>query len=114
MRRMRRKIIWIVFFIIIIGFKSGYSEDLFSPIETKKFSLIPSFIEHHQLMLGMTRNQAIESAGKPDKINIHQGIWGINEQWIYREKHWTGKIWITYDNDIYLYFENGEMTSIQK
>jgi hypothetical protein len=51
--------------------------------------------------IGMTTSMAKESMGNPDKINKTTGQWGIHEQWIYEKK------------DIYLYFENGKLTTIQ-
>jgi hypothetical protein len=51
--------------------------------------------------IGMTDEMARASFGYPDDINKSSGSWGIHEQWIYSKK------------DIYLYFENGKLTSIQ-
>ena len=50
---------------------------------------------------GMTKKMAIDGVGKPDEINKTTGSWGIHEQWVYRKKN------------IYLYFENGKLTSYQ-
>lgn len=52
--------------------------------------------------IGMTAGQAYDSLGSPDKTNLSKGEWGEHEQWIYRSK------------DLYLYFENGKLTSMQK
>lgn len=49
--------------------------------------------------LGMTKEMAIISVGLPDKINRSVGTWGINEQWVYKDR--------------YYYFENDKMTSYQ-
>jgi hypothetical protein len=51
--------------------------------------------------IGMTDKMAKASLGYPDDINKSKGSWGIHEQWVYSKK------------DIYLYFENGKLTSIQ-
>lgn len=50
---------------------------------------------------GMSKKMAIDGVGKPDEINKTTGSWGIHEQWVYRKK------------GIYLYFENGKLTSYQ-
>lgn len=52
--------------------------------------------------IGMSSGQAYDSLGYPDKTNLSKGEWGEHEQWIYRSK------------DLYLYFENGKLTSMQK
>jgi hypothetical protein len=51
--------------------------------------------------LGMTSDMAIESLGLPDKNNRTIGSWGVHEQWIYERR------------ELYLYFENGTLTSWQ-
>lgn len=51
--------------------------------------------------IGMTDKMAKASLGYPNDINKSTGSWGVHEQWVYSYK------------DIYLYFENGELTSIQ-
>ncbi|TLP75657.1 hypothetical protein [Maribacter sp. ACAM166] len=51
--------------------------------------------------IGMTDKMARSSLGSPDNINNTTGSWGVHEQWVYSK------------NDIYLYFENGKLTSIQ-
>ena len=50
--------------------------------------------------IGMTDEMAIESIGKPLKINKTVGSWGVHEQWVY-------------NYDLYLYFENGILESFQ-
>ena len=52
--------------------------------------------------LGMSSEMAKESIGHPDDVNKSTGSWGIHEQWIYKKK------------DLYLYFENGKLTSFQE
>ncbi len=48
---------------------------------------------------GMNREMAIISLGSPNDINRTVGSWGVHEQWVY--------------DNIYLYFENGKLTSYQ-
>lgn len=52
--------------------------------------------------LGMTKEMARKSLGYPDDINKTSGEWGVHEQWVYEKK------------EIYLYFENGKLTSFQE
>lgn len=51
--------------------------------------------------IGMTPEMAVESLGRPDDINRSTGSWGVHEQWVYKKRN------------IYLYFENGNLASIQ-
>lgn len=51
--------------------------------------------------VGMTSEMAKESVGFPSDINKSTGSWGIHEQWVYDKKN------------LYLYFENGKLTSFQ-
>lgn len=53
-----------------------------------------------KVWIGMTGEMAIESIGKPNDINRTVGSWGVHEQWVY-------------GRDVYLYFENGKLTSWQ-
>lgn len=50
--------------------------------------------------LGMTDEMARIAFGDPKEINETVGSWGKHEQWVY--------------NSIYLYFENGKLTSYQR
>lgn len=51
--------------------------------------------------IGMTKSQVEKCAwGKPDRKNISEYSWGIEEQWVY-------------DGKGYVYFENGVVTAIQ-
>jgi hypothetical protein len=68
--------------------------DLFGETTTNK-------ILKEEIWLGMTIDMARKSIGVPSKINTSTGSWGVHQQWVYREK------------DMYLYFENGRLTSIQ-
>ena len=47
----------------------------------------------------MTRELATISLGSPNDINRTVGSWGVHEQWVYY--------------NLYLYFENGILTSYQ-
>lgn len=49
--------------------------------------------------IGMNREMATISLGSPDDINRTVGSWGVHEQWVY--------------DNLYLYFENGKLTSYQ-
>lgn len=51
--------------------------------------------------LGVTDKMARVSLGMPNDVNRTVGSWGTHEQWIY-DKY-----------EIYLYFENGKLTSYQ-
>lgn len=50
--------------------------------------------------LGMTSEMAVVAFGSPNEINETVGSWGKHEQWVY--------------HNIYLYFENGKLTSYQR
>jgi len=50
--------------------------------------------------LGIDTDMAIVALGYPEKVNRSVGVWGVHEQWIY-------------GNGLYLYFENGILTSYQ-
>jgi hypothetical protein len=49
--------------------------------------------------IGMNKEMATISLGSPNKVNRTVGAWGVREQWVYET--------------IYLYFENGVLTSYQ-
>lgn len=49
--------------------------------------------------IGMNKKMAIISLGRPNDINRTVGSWGVHEQWVY--------------DNLYLYFENGKLTSYQ-
>lgn len=57
-------------------------------------------INREKVFIGMTKEQAIASWGRPETINSDKGSWGVREQWVYGERS-------------YLYFSNGKLTSIQ-
>ena len=54
-----------------------------------------------QIWIGMTDTMAYLSKGTPNDINKSVGSWGTNEQWVY-------------GGGLYLYFENGILTSWQE
>lgn len=56
-------------------------------------------IYSHSYWIGMSSDKATESLGNPEKIHKRVGSWGVNEEWVY--------------NNLYLYFENGILTSFQ-
>jgi len=49
--------------------------------------------------IGMTKEMARISLGNPNEINRTVGSWGVHEQWVY--------------SSLYLYFEDGKLTSYQ-
>lgn len=59
-------------------------------------------IKNRQFFLGMSRLALIESIGEPVDINETVGSWGVHEQFVY--SHY----------DLYVYLENGIVTSWQK
>jgi hypothetical protein len=65
---------------------------------------VKAAIVARSLLVGMTREEATASWGKPDKVNASGGAYGSREQWIYRER---GRA----SSDIYVYFEGEKLTS---
>jgi len=55
------------------------------------------------IRIGMTKEQATASWGRPQDINRSVGSWGVHEQWIYGE----------FPHSTYVYFDNGKLTSWQ-
>ncbi|HBH82636.1 MAG: hypothetical protein A2X03_09980 [Bacteroidetes bacterium GWA2_40_15] len=55
-----------------------------------------------QYWIGMTSDMDRESLGNPDDVNSSNGSWGVHEQWVYEKE------------DLFLYFENGKLTSWQE
>jgi len=67
----------------------------------KKYgSEIAQKVLDEKIWIGMTTDMAIESWGKPSETNRDVGSWGVHEQWVYGD-------------GVYLYFENGKLTSWQ-
>ena len=60
---------------------------------------IAKIINNHKVRIGMTKQMAIDSWGKPIHINTTTGIGYVHEQWVYGGNN-------------YLYFENGVLTLI--
>ncbi|MGB4658982.1 MAG: hypothetical protein WBI07_07375 [Mobilitalea sp.] len=58
-------------------------------------------IMNKDIKLGFTKQMVIEAYGQPYDINTTVGSYGTHEQWVYKY-------------DIYLYFENGKLTDIQR
>lgn len=56
-------------------------------------------LKSEKFWIGMKDEMTRFSLGEPIKINSSVGSWGIHEQWVYK--------------DLYLYFENGILTSYQ-
>lgn len=74
--------------------------------EQRKKELIGKYGEENgvrvyngQIFLGMTKQMCIDAKGNPQKINKTTTIYGTSEQWVYY--------------GLYLYFENGILTTIQ-
>jgi len=59
----------------------------------------------NRLWIGMTEGQALESQGRPAKVNKTVTAGGVHEQWIYRGE---------YRATMYLYFDAGRLTSWQE
>jgi DNA-binding protein H-NS len=75
-------------------------------LQARRKSLISKYgtdagqkISDRKIWLGMTKEMAEESWGKPRDINRTVGSWGVKEQWVY--------------SDAYLYFDNGILNSWQ-
>ena len=61
-------------------------------------------IQSGDLKLGMTKLECELSYGAPDDINSTSNKLGSSEQWIYNRQ---------IGGDVYLYFKNGRLTTIQ-
>lgn len=69
--------------------------------DIKKYGLaVYTKLEKGEIWIGMNEEMAILSRGLPEKRNSTVGKWGWHEQWVY-------------ENNLYLYFENGILTSYQ-
>jgi len=76
--------------------------ELVNPFEEYNYSnKVWDAIRNHQFFIGMTAEMVIDSLGAPNDRNISVGSWGKHEQWVY-------------PNNLYLYIENGVLTSYQK
>jgi hypothetical protein len=98
--------------------------------EAENRAKIEQTIARHELFIGMTPEQCVESRGKPDKINVTTTSGGRQEQWVYSgRQYWVssqasrGTALTTVNEKIpegwrylspcYVYFENGVLTTIQ-
>ncbi len=59
-------------------------------------SSVPKYIR-----LGMSESEVRKILGEPEDINCTTGSYGVHEQWVYEDK------------DMYLYFEDGILTTVQ-
>jgi hypothetical protein len=80
-------------------------------IEAEFYVKVKLAIQNHQVIPGMTREQAVESIGSPTSINHGQYGGTHDEQWVYHRTKKVGNIMV--NNDSYVYFKNGSLTSIQ-
>ena len=62
-------------------------------------------VAKRQLLIGMNKVEVWAIKGRPRDINKTVGAWGVHEQLIYG--------YGSYDNRMYLYFENDLLTSWQ-
>lgn len=67
-------------------------------------SAIAEAIRSHSPMIGMTKAQAIQACGTPEKVNTTISGSGTREQWAYD----------FYGSRSYLYFDGDLLTTIQK
>ena len=65
-----------------------------------RLSKLRDSVSAKNIRLGMTVEQVRAKFEPPKDINRNVGPWGVHEQWVYQ-------------NDYYLYFENGILTSWQ-
>jgi hypothetical protein len=70
---------------------------------TDPFFRCQDAIKVGKVTLRMTKDQILRLCGSPDDVNRSVGEWGVHEQWIYTMSY----------SSIYLYFENGVLTSWQ-
>jgi hypothetical protein len=59
-----------------------------------------AYIERSKVFVGMTKDQALASWGRPERVNKTLTRGGISEQWVY-------------GLSTYLYFKNGRLTAAQ-
>lgn len=85
--------------------KGGSKIDIQDTPVNSRDSQIANAISLREVMVGMTREQAIRAWGKPTKINQTIGASYSSEQWVYER----GQIGRTQ----YLYFDNGILKSMQ-
>ena len=71
------------------------------------------YILKGSIVIGMTKEQAIASWGKPQKINKTGTRYGVREQWCYGYYETIGYTRKFLHTTNYVYFENGKLTSWQ-
>jgi hypothetical protein len=98
--------------------------------EAQNRAKIEQAIARHELLIGMTPEQCVQSRGKPDKINVTTTGDGREEQWVYSgRQYWVssqaagGTALTTVNEQVaegwrylapcYVYFENGILTTVQ-
>jgi hypothetical protein len=59
-----------------------------------------AYIKRGQVVVGMTKEQALASWGRPERVNRTLTRGGVSEQWVY-------------GLSTYLYFTNGRLTAAQ-
>lgn len=72
-----------------------------NPLKKSWDKEIIQLVKNEKLKIGMTDEQVKFSWGKPDDINTTISVYGTSEQWVYNDQS-------------YLYFEDGILTTIQK
>lgn len=96
----------------------GYGEGVYSAYtrnkqweqiaKTKEVAAPPQIkmVDVNRLRIGMTKAEVLEIFPRPNNVNVSEGSWGRHEQWVYRRSKKIG-------DEVYLYFENGQLTSWQ-
>ncbi|WP_138484599.1 SH3 domain-containing protein [Dyadobacter bucti] len=80
--------------------KEKFEQEIKEAVIEKYGHITAQQLFSHFYWIGMTSDMAQISLGTPTTINRSVGSWGKNEQWVYE--------------NLYLYFENGKLTSYQK
>ena len=80
-----------------------YNYYLYNPLNPDWGDDIIKLIKNKQVKIGMSEYQVIVSWGKPDDINRTTTSSTSSEQWVYSSRY----------SSKYLYFKNGELTTIQ-
>ena len=69
-----------------------------------KYGHFATYILEKQVKVGMTEEMVIESIGGTSNRNVTETTYGTSEQWVYGE----------FPDNMYIYFENGKVTAIQR
>lgn len=84
---------------LVVSNKREKQDDIKSA--SKESSVTAKYaIVFNMLDLGMTKQQVLDIVNKPNDINRTVSTYGTREQWVY-------------PNSVYLYFENGKLTTWQ-